>query len=70
MMAVLHICRGPRDELARKSAGVKFCFKCRKHLVHDLVVMGDEEPSYYEPVASCRCSRCGEDHTRFPGTVF
>jgi hypothetical protein len=65
---LLCIIPGPDTELARQEAGVRWCFGCRKHLPHVDILMGDSEPSYYEPVWTRRCSRCGNDRTHFPGT--
>lgn len=53
--------------LARRPAGVKWCFGCRAHLAHELVVLADEEPSYYDPIAVLECERCKKDRTTFPG---
>jgi hypothetical protein len=60
---------GPTHEYRRESIGVKWCFKCRKHLPHDFVVIGDppDVESYYDPTPSYRCSGCNQDHTLFPG---
>jgi hypothetical protein len=58
---------GPTEELARQDAGVRWCFGCRKHLPHVDILRGDAEPSYYEPVWTRKCSRCGQDRTAFPG---
>jgi len=59
---------GPSVELRRWPIGDLWCFKCRKRLPHDAVVLDDEvQPSYYDPVLIRQCSRCGEDHTTFPG---
>jgi hypothetical protein len=66
MSATLHIVPGPTDELSRKPDGVRWCFGCRERLPHDLVILGDSEPSYYEPVAVRECSGCGKDRTDFP----
>jgi hypothetical protein len=57
---------GPTKELARQPAGVRWCFGCRKHLPHDDVIVGDEGPSWYDPVLVRQCSRCGQDRTTFP----
>lgn len=58
---------GPSKVLAEHDDGVRWCFGCRRHLPHQRVVLGDEEPSYYDPVAVRQCSRCGRDRTSFPG---
>lgn len=62
----VNITRGPDTELRRESAGERWCFGCRARLPHDDVLMGDSEPSYYEPVWIRKCSRCGKDRTSFP----
>jgi hypothetical protein len=66
---LLCIIPGPTKELAREADGVRWCFGCRKHLVHDWVLYGDEGPSYYDPEWICECSGCGKDRTDFPGRV-
>jgi hypothetical protein len=65
---IVCIIPGPTEELARHDAGMRWCFGCREHLPHTDVLMGDREPSYYEPIWVRRCSRCGKDRTAFPGT--
>ncbi len=62
----LHITPGPQKVLAEHDIGDKWCFGCRKRLPHTVRVLGDEEPSYYEPVAVRVCSGCGRDQTAFP----
>jgi len=61
----IHICPGPSKVLARKPGGDHWCFGCRQRLPHTLVIYGDEEPSYYEPVGVLECSTCGRDRTEF-----
>lgn len=63
----LHISWGPSVVLKREAAGVKWCFGCRARFEHTWELMGDEQPSYYDPVWVCRCSNCDQDRTRFPG---
>lgn len=58
---------GPTKVLLRQDAGVYWCFGCRKHLRHEDVLLGDEEPSYYDPVWVRKCTSCGQDRTAFPG---
>lgn len=65
-------CRGPAMvEHKRELWKVTWCFKCRKHLKHDAVLMvqdPDTEPSYMgEPYWNVECEGCGEDHVQFPG---
>jgi hypothetical protein len=71
--AVLCMIPGPSVVIAEHDAGERWCFKCRKRLPHTDVLLDDppeRQPSYYEPVWSCRCSGCGEDHTLFPGMGY
>ena len=68
--APIHLCPGPSIVIKTEDAGERWCFQCRKRLPHTWVLLDDppeRQPSYYEPVWVCRCSGCGEDHTRFPG---
>jgi hypothetical protein len=58
---------GPNVELARRPDRIRWCFACRQRTAHDIVVFGDAEPSYYDPIAIRQCSRCGRDSTAFPG---
>lgn len=67
----VHICPGPSVVIAEQDAGELWCFKCRKRLPHTaqcLVDPPERQPSYYDPVWVRRCSGCGRDCTRFPGT--
>ena len=66
----LHITWGPTKVLRRESAGVRWCFGQRKRLEHERLLLDYEEPSYYEPIWVIRCSGCGQDRTRFPGTEW
>lgn len=61
--ACVTICGSRMVELRRIPNRVRWCFRCRKHLMHDLVLLGDPEPSYYEPTPAFRCHGCNEDHT-------
>lgn len=65
---LLCIIPGPSKELRREPAGDRWCFACRKRLPHDDVLLGDEGPSYYDPVWVRKCSGCGNDRTTFPGS--
>jgi hypothetical protein len=64
-VSILCIIPGPTKELKRIQGGDCWCFGCRKRLPHEQVLLGDELPSYYEPVWVYRCSQCGKDRTRF-----
>lgn len=64
------ICRPARIvELSRHPDRVRWCFACRKHLPHDVVVTGEppEVETYYDPNVRYDCSRCHRDRTSFPG---
>jgi hypothetical protein len=65
----LHILRVQTHEVSRKDEKVRWCFKCRKHLMHELVVRTPDDPmSYYGPHAALECVGCHEDNADFPGT--
>jgi hypothetical protein len=65
---MIHVLIVPEHEVRREDAGVKFCFRCRKHLPHTDVLKAPDDPrSYYDPRWDYECSGCGEDHTAFPG---
>src|SRR4051812_5024215 len=71
-MSVLHICEGPTWErsTAPDDRPTRWCFNCRKHLPHTWSLMDyplERQPSYYDPVPVCCCSRCKRDCTTFPG---
>lgn len=58
---------GPRRVLVTRDAGLRWCFGCRQRLPHSDVLLADEDPeSWYEPVWTRRCPRCGKDRTEFP----
>jgi hypothetical protein len=67
----IHFIPGPTVEIARTSDGTRWCFGCRKHLPHDLVLLDyrdDDTYHYFGPATVTKCSRCGKDRTRFPGS--
>lgn len=67
----IHVLVTPMHEEARESAGDRWCFRCRKRLPHDDVLMVcDDRYSYYEPHWRIECSGCKGDFTQFPGVVF
>ena len=68
-MTIVCIIPGASHEYARKPAGDKWCFNCRKRLPHDFVLMGDppDVETYYESQWDTRCSQCHQDYTQFPG---
>ena len=69
-MTYVHINR-PRawEEFKRETDEVRWCFKCRSRLQHDMVLAGEPGISYYSPQWSRECSGCKEDHSVFPGTA-
>lgn len=70
-MTILCIIPGPSHEYSRKpdTRPTRWCFGCRKHLPHEIVVIGDPPGviSYYEHIAIRQCTRCRHDRTTFPG---
>ena len=67
-MTVLHILRVPVEEYHREPESVRWCFKCRKHLLHELVCRRPiDRMSYYGPQADLECVGCHEDNADFPG---
>ena len=66
-MPEIHVLHTPMHEHSRKDAGIHWCFACRKHLQHALVLMVCDDPeSYYGPHWKAECSQCKKDRTRFP----
>jgi hypothetical protein len=63
---------GPTHIYRREPAGDHWCFGCRKRLPHEDVLIGDPPgvETYYDHVWQRRCSGCGRDRTRFPGTEW
>jgi hypothetical protein len=60
----LHILRSDPPELVKgQKPAALWCFKCRKRLLHELMVVCG---SYYDPEFFWNCTRCGESHTDFP----
>lgn len=57
------LCGGGLQAVRREPDKVRWCFKCRKHLMHDFVVLDYPEPSYYGPLPRFDCPDCHEDHT-------
>jgi hypothetical protein len=56
-----------RRETFREPWETRWCFKCRRLLPHDAVLLVPEQPSYYGPSWRVECHGCGEDHVHFPG---
>ena len=71
---LLCIIPGPSVELDRKPDRVRWCFGCRAHLAHDLVILADKGwdrgESYYDPIVIRQCPRCSKDRTAFPGSIW
>lgn len=65
---MLHVNYGPpMREAKRVPWETRWCFRCRKRLPHDAVLMEPTEPSYYGPHWDVECEGCGGDHVHFPG---
>lgn len=53
----VHICRGPatRKEYVGHQASARYCHRCRRRRVHELVAAVPVEPSYYGPTFRWEC---------------
>jgi hypothetical protein len=60
-MTILCIIPGPRYVIRRAFEPARWCFGERKRRMGMHVLLGDREPSYYEPIWVYRCDGCGED---------
>lgn len=71
MSVAVHVNWGPAmREHRREPWETCWCFKCRKRLKHEAVLMVPvDRMSYYGPHWNVECEGCGEDHVRFPGTA-
>lgn len=58
---------GPREQIKEESAGVKWCFVCRKRVEFTDRLMADKVPSYYDPTWVRKCSAGHTDGDLFPG---
>lgn len=66
-VTTIHVLYTPMHEEAREPAGDRWCFRCRKRLPHDDVLMVCDDPmSYYDPHWRRECSGCGGDYSTFP----
>ena len=65
-----HILVVPEEEYRpREREEVRWCFECRKRLLHELVFLRPTDPmSYYGPRIELKCVGCHEDNADFPGT--
>lgn len=64
-----HICRpsGTIEPVKGKRRKRWWCFKCRKHLKHTLMVSDPGPMSYYGPNFWWECPQCHEENVLFPG---
>lgn len=63
-----HICRVDGQTRVYGKRRRKFwCFRCRKRVLHTLMVHEPTQPSYYGPNFWYQCPTCKGDYTRFPG---
>lgn len=65
----VHVCRprGAWERVQRQRRKRWWCFKCRKHLLHTLMVFRQVQPSYYDDFVKWECPNCHEEHVLFPG---
>lgn len=62
------ICGTRMVEHSRTSRGIKWCFRCRKRVEFQFVVMVPDGPSYYGPTGWMECPNCrGHETDLFPG---
>jgi hypothetical protein len=71
----LHILRTPMEEVARRSEGERWCFRCRKRrefvyvVTRPIVRSLDDTGSWYGPTHQIECTICrAVDGDCFPGT--
>jgi len=63
---IIHVTPGPTKLIKSEPPVERWCFGCRKRLLHEWQLWDDAEPlSYYEPIWVCICSSCGRDRTEF-----
>lgn len=69
MSAAVHVLQVAVEEYRREPERVRWCFKCREHLLHERVYRRPVDPmSYYGPHVDLECVGCCRDHADFPGT--
>lgn len=63
-----HICQlvGRTRPVSRRRKR-RWCFNCRKRLLHTYMMFEPKQPSYYGPNFWWQCPRCHEEHVLFPG---
>jgi len=66
--AIVHVTPGPSIVLRTEpdERPTRWCFECRKRVPHVWRLLGDPEPTYYEPVWVPRCP-AGHSAIYFPG---
>lgn len=69
-MTLLCLIPGPDRvmKVAADSTFMRWCYLCRRRRLFYWVLMGDSQPSYYDPTWLFTCAACGRDGSRFPGT--
>lgn len=65
----VHVCRpdGFVAPAPRRRRKTWWCFKCRKHLIHTLMMWTPTGISYYGPHVWWECPHCHEENVLFPG---
>lgn len=62
------VCGTSMVEHSRRSEGIKWCFRCRKRVEFERIVMAPDGLSYYGPTVDVECSNCHAiDGDLFPG---
>ena len=65
----VYVCRsgGEWRPVAGRRRKRWWCFNCRRHLLHTLMVLAPGPESYYDPIWQWECPQCREEHVLFPG---
>lgn len=65
----VHVCRpnGEWQPMPNRRRKRFWCFVCRKHFMHTLMVFRHVQPSWYEDWTQWECPQCHEEHVLFPG---
>ena len=65
----VYVCRptGEWSPVPRRWKKRWWCFTCRKHLLHTLMVFRHVQPSYYADWTRWECPQCHKEDVLFPG---
>jgi hypothetical protein len=65
----VHVCQttGTTAPVAGRRRKRFWCFACRRHGLHTLMMFDPGPESYYGPHVWWECPQCHEEHVLFPG---